>query len=43
VVHVECLSCLFEFAKTGDRLCGWDFSAMVVAGRVTPVEEAKVR
>jgi hypothetical protein len=41
VVHVECPSCLFKFAKTGDKLSGWDFSAMVVAGRVTGVEEAK--
>ena len=41
VVHVECPSCLFEFAKTGDKLWGWDFSAMAVAGRVTGVEEAK--
>jgi len=38
VVHVECPSCLFEFAKTGDKLSGWDFSAKVVAGRVTRVE-----
>ena len=43
VVHVECPSCLFEFAKTGDKLSGWDFSAMVVAGRVTRVEEVKAR
>jgi len=39
VVHVECPSCLFEFAKTGDNLWGWDFAAMVVAGRVLRVEE----
>ena len=43
VVHVECPSCLFEFAKTGDKLWGWDFAARVVAGRVTRVEEIKVR
>ncbi len=29
---------LFEFAKTGDKLWGWDFAAMVVAGRVIRVE-----
>ena len=43
VVHVECPSCLFEFAKTGDTLWGWDFAAMVVAGRVTKVEEIEAR
>lgn len=42
-VHVECPSCLFEFAKTGDKLLGWDFAAMVLAGRVTRVEEVRVR
>jgi hypothetical protein len=43
VVHAECPSCLFEFAKTGDKLWGWDFAAMVLAGRVTRVEEVKAR
>ncbi len=43
VVHVECPSCLFEFAKTGGTLWGWDFAAMVVAGRVTRVEEIEAR
>ena len=40
VVHIECPSCLFEFAKTGEKLSGgWDFAGMVLAGRVTRVEE----
>ncbi len=41
VVHLECPSCLFEFSKTGDKLWGWDFAGMVLAGRVTRVEEIK--
>jgi hypothetical protein len=40
VVHVKCPSCLFEFAKTGDKLIGgWTFTGMVTAGRVTRVVE----
>ena len=42
VVHVDCPSCLFEIAKTGDKLWGWDVAAMVMAGRVLRVEEAEV-
>jgi hypothetical protein len=32
-----------EFAKTGDTLGVWDFAAMLVAGRVTRVEEIEAR
>jgi hypothetical protein len=40
VIHLECPSCLFEFAKTGDKFSGgWDFAGMVLAGRVTRVEQ----
>jgi hypothetical protein len=39
VVHVECPSCLFEFAKPGNKLIGaWDYAGMVMAGRVTRIE-----
>jgi len=39
VVHVECPSCLFEFAKPGDKLTGTrGYAGMVLAGRVMKIE-----